>query len=111
LIDDCQAIDVEWRGANTLLSAPRVVSPDCRIVDNETMMKNLSALRLTVMLSVMLAACMNAPVVQPPTHLFADKLFPPTSERINAADVFAASDRMRSHLKNDVADLLLIKGA
>ena len=73
-------------------------------------MKNLSALCLTVLLPTILAACVSAPVMQQPTHLFADKLFSPPSERINAADVFAASDKMRSYLKNDIAGLLQAKG-
>ena len=73
-------------------------------------MKNLSALCLTLLLPTMLAACVSAPVMQQPTHLFADKLFSPPSERINAADVFAASDKMRSYLKNDIAGLLQAKG-
>ena len=67
------------------------------------MMKKLVALCLT---PLMLAACVGTPVLQQPTHLFADRLFPPPSERINAADVFAASDKMRSYLKNDIAALL-----
>ena len=73
-------------------------------------MKNLSALCLTLLLPTILAACVSAPVMQQPTHLFADKLFSPPSERINAADVFAASDKMRSYLKNDIAGLLQAKG-
>ena len=74
-------------------------------------MKNLSALCLTLLLPTILAACVSAPVMQQPTHLFADKLFSPPSERINAADVFAASDKMRSYLKNDIAELLRARGA
>ncbi|MEO8383813.1 MAG: tetratricopeptide repeat protein [Betaproteobacteria bacterium] len=74
------------------------------------MMKSLFALCLTLLLPALLAACASVPVAQQPTYLFADHLFPPPSERINAADVFAASDKMRSFLKNDIADLLQTKG-
>ncbi len=73
-------------------------------------MKKLVALCLTPLMPLMLAACVSAPVVKQPSHLFADRLFPPASERINAADVFAASDKMRSYLKNDIAGLLQAKG-
>ena len=73
-------------------------------------MRNQSALCLTLLLPFMLAACVSAPVMPQPTHLFADQLFPPPSEHINAADVFAASDKMRSYLKNDIAGLLQAKG-
>jgi Tfp pilus assembly protein PilF len=74
------------------------------------MMKNLSALFLAALLTVLLGACVSAPTVERPSHLFADRLFTPPSERINAAEVFAVSDKMRSYLKNDIAELLQTKG-
>ncbi|MCY7387657.1 MAG: tetratricopeptide repeat protein [Burkholderiales bacterium] len=73
-------------------------------------MKNLSALCLTAMLPLLLAACVSTPVAPPPGSLFDDKLFAPTTERISADDVFAVSDAMRRYLRKDIAGLLQAKG-
>ena len=73
-------------------------------------MKNLSALCMSVLLPSLLAACASAPVAQYPAYLLNDKLFPPASERISAAEVFAVSDAMKRYLKNDIANLLQVKG-
>jgi Tfp pilus assembly protein PilF len=73
-------------------------------------MKKLSALYLSVFLAGLLGACATKQIVPPPTHLFSDKSFAPATERINAADVFAASDAMKRYLKHDIANLLQVRG-
>jgi Tfp pilus assembly protein PilF len=68
--------------------------------------------RWTVPLAALaLAACASAPVPLVPPALFHDALFRPASERIDARDVFAASDEMRRYLAVEIAPLLKQYGA
>ena len=73
-------------------------------------MKIFLPLCLSATLSMLFAGCASAPVTPHPAHLLNDKLFAPASERINADDVFAISDAMKRYLKNDIANLLQVKG-
>ncbi len=73
-------------------------------------MKKLFTLCTSALLPTLLAACASAPVAQYPSHLFDDKLFSPSTERINADDVFAVSDAMRRYLKTEIASQLQVKG-
>ena len=65
---------------------------------------------LLALLSVVLAGCAAAPVAPPASHLFRDSLFPPATERIAAADVFALNDEMRRYVHVEIGDLLAAKG-
>ena len=73
-------------------------------------MKKCSAFFLSLLTSMLLAACASAPVTLQPTHLFNDKLFAPPTERVSADDVFAVSDAMKRYLKTEIANQLQVKG-
>ena len=62
------------------------------------------------LLSLVLAGCAAAPVAPPAGHLYRDSLFPPASERIAAADVFAVNDEMRRYLQEEIGELLAARG-
>ena len=65
---------------------------------------------LIALLSVVLAGCASAPPAPSANYLFRDALFAPSTERINAADVFAVNDEMRRYLREEVGELLAAKG-
>ena len=65
---------------------------------------------LVLLLSLLVAACATAPLVQPPEHLFNDRLFSAPSERIRADDVFAVSGEMRRYLTTEIGEQLRTKG-
>jgi tetratricopeptide (TPR) repeat protein len=54
-------------------------------------------------LSLLVAACANAPVSSPRTDLFSDQLFRAPSERIDRDDIFALSSEMRDFLRGEIA--------
>ena len=55
-------------------------------------------------LCALLAACAATPPAPPPRHLLNDTLFEPSTQPINAQDVFALSDEMRDYLKTRVTE-------
>ena len=65
---------------------------------------------LAVSLLFLLPGCATAPVEAPRSKLFKDALFAPPKERIDAADVLAASPAMRRYLRVEIRDQLDGKG-
>jgi hypothetical protein len=61
-------------------------------------------------LSLLFAACANAPVTPRSDSLFNDRLFTAPSERVSASDVFALSAEMQRYLDVDIAPQLRNKG-
>lgn len=57
----------------------------------------------TLLLCAVLAGCAAAPVAPRAEALFADALFAPQDERIDAADVFALSAPMQRYLDDEIA--------
>ena len=62
------------------------------------------------LLSLLFAACANAPVTPRSDTLFNDRLFTAPSERISASDVFALSPEMQRYLDVEIAPQLRNKG-
>jgi Flp pilus assembly protein TadD len=62
------------------------------------------------LLSLLFAACANAPVTPRSDSLFNDRLFTAPSERVSASDVFALSAEMQRYLDVDIAPQLRNKG-
>ncbi len=59
---------------------------------------------LVALLCALLSACATAPpAAPPPPELFADALFRPPSEPVDAGAIFALSEPMRDYLRNTVA--------
>jgi Tfp pilus assembly protein PilF len=56
-----------------------------------------------LLFSLMLAACVAAPIVEQPDRLFNDDLFLAPSEHISADDVFALSGEMKHYLGTEIA--------
>src|SRR5258706_9630100 len=56
------------------------------------------------------AGCATAPPPPRAEPLFDDAAFPPASERIDAAEVFATSDAMRRFLRGSIAETLRARG-
>ena len=73
-------------------------------------MKIFLPLGLCAILSMLFASCASVPVSLPPTQLLHDELFAPPSARIDADDIFKASDAMKRYLQNDIAAQLRVKG-
>ena len=73
-------------------------------------MKKVLALCLSTASSMLLASCASVLVSLPPTELLHDELFAPPSARIDADDIFRASDAMKHYLRNDIAVQLRVKG-
>lgn len=61
-------------------------------------------------MSVLLGACVTAPVAPRTEHLFHDHLFRPPQQRVSSDDVFAVSDEMRRFLNADVSADLRAEG-
>jgi tetratricopeptide (TPR) repeat protein len=62
------------------------------------------------LLALLLTACATPPPAPRVEHLFHDKLFGSSSERVGPEDVFALSDAMRRYLRFDIADQLRDRG-
>ena len=69
-------------------------------------MKHFAAL----LISLLLSACVSTDKVPRPDHLFKDSAFAAPTERINIAEIFAASDEMRQYLNVTIAEQLRVKG-
>jgi tetratricopeptide (TPR) repeat protein len=63
-----------------------------------------------LLLCSLLLACASPPPAQRPAHLYHDALFSPPSQRIDAAEVFAASEEMKRYLRTEIAGQLRSKG-
>jgi hypothetical protein len=63
-----------------------------------------------LVLCILLPACAQTPVAQPPEQLFSDHLFAAPTERTNAVDVFALSDEMKRYVETEMAGPMLNKG-
>lgn len=64
----------------------------------------------SLLLCSLLMACASPPPAQRPAQLYHDTLFAPASERIDAAEVFAASEEMKRYLRTEIAGQLRSKG-
>ena len=73
-------------------------------------MKIFLPLCLSATLSMLFAGCASVPVSLSPTQLLHDELFAPSTTRIDADDIFKASDAMKHYLQNDIAVQLKVKG-
>jgi Tfp pilus assembly protein PilF len=65
---------------------------------------------LTLLMTLLLAACAATPVAQHSEFRFRDELFAPASERISADDVFALDADMKHYLANDIGPELRAEG-
>ena len=65
---------------------------------------------VSLLVCLLLMACATPAPVQRPDHLFDDTLFAPPSERIDAADVFALSEEMKTYLRTEIAGPSRSKG-
>lgn len=65
---------------------------------------------LLTLLSMLLCGCSTPPVQPSPEAYFHDHLFVPSTERADAAQVFALSDAMRRYLRVDIAAQLRREG-
>jgi len=78
-------------------------------------MAHRAAFCLSLLIAGLLSACMSAPLAPPAPGradeaLFADALFAPPGERIDAADLFSVSEPMRRFLREEIHEQLRTKG-
>jgi tetratricopeptide (TPR) repeat protein len=66
-------------------------------------MNALYKLLLSGLVAALLSACSVTPITPAPQQIFQDQLFAPSTQHINAAEVFAISPAMRAFLEGDFA--------
>ena len=59
-----------------------------------------------ILLCLVFAACSPVRIEPPPPQLFADALFAPPAQRIDATEVFALNDEMKRYLQREIVERL-----